>query len=121
MKTAQHKNDIPTPPKPAVFCRMCVNDSVTATDCATINSFFLFRKLLSIHRLLIFVHSPPLRLDTRFRDVLTLIDEEATRMNFWLYIALEVGLLVLIVVAIAFAFREAAASPPDHNSDNEPT
>ena len=42
-------------------------------------------------------------------------------MNFWLYIALEAALLILIVTAIFVAFREATREDPDGKSDNEPS
>lgn len=34
-------------------------------------------------------------------------------MNFWLYVILEAGLLILIVTAIVTAFREATREEPD--------
>lgn len=41
------------------------------------------------------------------------------KMNFWLYIVLEAGLLLLIVIAIVVAFREATSDEPDHSPDHE--
>jgi hypothetical protein len=42
-------------------------------------------------------------------------------MNFYLYIALEAGLLILVAIAIVVAFREATSEDAGGNSDNEPT
>jgi hypothetical protein len=42
-------------------------------------------------------------------------------MNFWLYIALEAALLILIAIAIIVAFREAAHGDAGGKSDNEPS
>ncbi len=38
-------------------------------------------------------------------------------MNFWLYVALECGLLALIVIAVIAAFREATAEDPGKDSE----
>ncbi|MFA6450229.1 MAG: hypothetical protein WCX65_12210 [bacterium] len=40
-------------------------------------------------------------------------------MNFYLYLALEAGLLILVAVAIFVAFREATSEDIDGKSDNE--
>ena len=42
-------------------------------------------------------------------------------MNFWLYVALEFGLLALVVVAIVAAFREVTSEEPENESENEST
>jgi len=42
-------------------------------------------------------------------------------MNFWLYVALECGLLALIVIAVIVAFREATSEEPGEDTENEPS
>ena len=39
-------------------------------------------------------------------------------MNFHLYVALEIGLLILVIIAIWVAFREATAGDGDENKSS---
>ena len=40
-------------------------------------------------------------------------------MNFTLYVILEIGLLILVIVAIVVAFREATSEEPERPPKDE--